>query len=95
MGASKERCTFAPSDATGAKAGGVGKGKPLAVVCIECFYFQSGAVVLRKQCNSAIRHRSIDVHQQYFDPPRALDECGRDFWESAQEDLRQHNESLR
>jgi len=63
VGAAQERGAFPPSNAARAEAGGLREGEPLAVVRVERLNFQGRAISLRKQGDTPIRHRTVNVHE--------------------------------
>ena len=88
MGAAEERATFATGNTAGTQAGGLCESKSLAIVCVKGFDFEGGAVGLREQSDTAIRHRPVHVHEEQFDLRGALLEGGRDVGNTSQGSLR-------
>ena len=77
--ATKQGSPLTPGDAARAQPRRVRQRESLAIVRVECFYFQRGAVALRKQCHAAIGHGAVYVHQQHADAAGTLFERGRDL----------------
>ena len=64
VSAAQECRTLAARDAAGAQAGGMRQGKALSVVGVKGLDFESGAVGLRQQSDTAVRHGSVYVHKE-------------------------------
>ena len=62
-----KRGAAAAGDYAGVETGGDGQGQALAVMGVELFYFESGAVGLREEEHAAVGHGAVDVHEEEFD----------------------------
>ena len=86
-GAAKEGRAFAARDAAGLDAGRVGEREALAVMGVEFFYFQRGAVGLGEKKDSTVGHGAVDIHQEEFDLRGTFFQSGRDFGSWGQDGL--------
>jgi hypothetical protein len=67
VGAAEEGGAFTTRNATGAQSCGMRESQTLAVMGVERFDFESGAVGLRKKRDGAVGHGAVHIHEEDLD----------------------------
>jgi len=83
-GAPQQCWAFSSRDAAGSNSSSVRERESLSVVGIKRFDFKRRPVGLREKYYASIGHRTVYVHQQYFNLRRALPSAGGDFAQACQ-----------